>query len=64
MPNVTVTLTEAEQVRLEEIVVDRDEKDALEFLKRIIKARIDHRLTSGCRPVFEGPSPGWPAGGG
>jgi hypothetical protein len=60
MPNVTVTLDDAEQIRLEEILIDHDEKGALEFLKLAVKAKIDLRLKSSCRPEFEGPSMGMP----
>ncbi|HUU55131.1 MAG TPA: hypothetical protein VMY87_09470 [Armatimonadota bacterium] len=56
MPNVTVTLDDAEQLQLEEIVIDGDQKAALEFLRRTIKAKIDRHRKSHCRPVFEGPS--------
>lgn len=58
MPNVTVTLDEAEQMQLEEILMDRDEKGAFEFLKRVVKHKIELHLKSGCRPEFEGPSTG------
>jgi hypothetical protein len=60
MPNVTVTLDEAEQMQLEEIIVDHDERAALEFLKRAVKSKIERRLKSSCRPEFEGPSMGMP----
>ena len=56
MPNVTLTLDEAEQMQLEEILMDRDEKGALEFLKRVIKPKIELQVKGHCRPVFEGPS--------
>jgi len=56
MPNVTVTLDDAEQLQLEEILIDGDHKGALEFLRRIVKAKIDRQRKSHCRPVFEGPS--------
>ena len=58
MPNVTVTLDDAEQVQLEEILIDRDEGSAFEFLKRVVKHKIELRLKSSCRPAFEGPSLG------
>jgi hypothetical protein len=58
MPNVTVTLDEAEQVALEEVLIDRDEKAALEFLKHVVKRKIDLHLKSHCRPEFEGPAMG------
>jgi hypothetical protein len=56
MPNVTVTLDEAEQMQLEEILMDRDEKGAFEFLKRVVKHKIELHRKSGCKPEFEGPS--------
>jgi hypothetical protein len=56
MPNVTVTLDDAEQVQLEEILIDRDERAAFEFLKRVVKHKIELHLKSCCRPAFEGPS--------
>jgi hypothetical protein len=58
MPNVTVTLDDAEQVQLEEILIDRDERAAFEFLKRVVKHKIELHLKSSCRPAFEGPSLG------
>jgi len=58
MPNVTVTLDEAEQMQLEEILVDRDEAGAFEFLKRVVRPKIALRLKSSCKPAFEGPSAG------
>ncbi|MFB3880694.1 MAG: hypothetical protein ACE149_05495 [Armatimonadota bacterium] len=58
MPNVTVTLDEAEQVELEEILMDRDERAALDFLKRVVKRKLELHLKSGCKPAFEGPSLG------
>jgi len=60
MPNVTVTLDEAEQVRLEEILVDGDREGALDFLQRVIKRKLNQRLLQTCRPVFEGPTGGAP----
>jgi hypothetical protein len=56
VPNVTITLDDAEQMQLEEILMDRNEKEALQFLKRAVKAKIDRRRKSHCRPPFEGPS--------
>jgi hypothetical protein len=50
MPNVTITLDDAEQIRVEEILMDRDEKAALEFLKRVIKARIERQQKGRCQP--------------
>lgn len=50
MPNVTVTLDDAEQMELEEVLMDHDEKAALEFLKRVVKHKTDLRLKSSCKP--------------
>lgn len=47
---VTVTLGEAEQIELEEIVIDGDEKAALEFLKRVIYARVKRATEAHCKP--------------
>jgi hypothetical protein len=58
MPNVTVTLDDQEQMQLEEVLMDRDEKGAFEFLKRVVKHKIDLHLKSGCKPAFEGPGMG------
>ncbi len=56
MANVTVTLTDAEQLELEEILIDHDEPAALQFLKRAVKTKIELQLKRGCKPEFEGPS--------
>jgi hypothetical protein len=56
MPNATITLDDAEQMQLEEILMDRDEKGALDFLQRVVKHKLDQRLKSGCKPEFEGPT--------
>ncbi len=58
MPNVTVTLDDGERIRLEEILIDHDEKGALDFLKRVVKPKIELRQKSSCRPAFEGPALG------
>ena len=61
MPNVTVTLDDAEQMQLEEVLMDHDEQGAFEFLKRVVKHKIDLHLKGRCNPAFEGPSsrPEW-----
>jgi len=51
MPSVTVTVSEEEQMRLEEILIDRDEKAALEFLKQVIRAKIERYLKEHCKPT-------------
>jgi len=45
-------------MQLEEILMDRDEKGAFEFLKRVVKHKIELHLKSACKPEFEGPSTG------
>ena len=61
MPNVTLTLDEAEQMQLEEVLMDHDEQGAFEFLKRVVKHKIELHRKSSCKPAFEGPSfmPEW-----
>ena len=61
MPNVTVTLDDAEQMQLEEVLMDHDEQGAFEFLKRVVKHKIDLHVKGRCKPAFEGPSsrPEW-----
>jgi len=39
--NVTVTLSEAERLELERIVIDGDEKAALAFLSHAVHAKIE-----------------------
>ena len=50
MPDVAITVTEEEQIELEEILVDRDEKAALDFLKRAIRAKVERHLKAHCKP--------------
>ena len=61
MPNVTLTLDEAEQMQLEEVLMGHDEQGAFEFLKRVVKHKIELHRKSSCKPAFEGPSfmPEW-----
>ena len=61
MPNVTVTLDDQEQMQLEEVLMDHDEQGAFEFLKRVVKHKIELHRKSSCKPAFEGPSfmPEW-----
>lgn len=59
MPNVAITFDDAEQMQLEEILMDSDEKGALNFLQRVVKRKLDLHLKSGCKPEFEGPKT-WP----
>ena len=43
---------------IEEVLMDHDEKGALEFLKRVIKAKTDRHTKSSRGPEFERPSTG------
>jgi hypothetical protein len=52
MPNAAITLTEEEQLKLEEILMDQDEKAALEFLRLIVKAKIEQQKKGHCQPPF------------
>jgi len=56
MPNVAITFDDAEQMQLEEILMDREADAAFEFLERIVKRKLDQHLRSGCKPEFEGPA--------
>jgi len=58
MPNVTVTLDDQEQMQLEEVLMDHDEQGAFEFLKRVVKHKIELHRKSSCKPAFEGPGMG------
>lgn len=50
MPDVAITVTEREQIDLEQILLDRDHLAAFDFLKRVIKARIERHLKAHCKP--------------
>ncbi len=50
MPNVAITLTEAEQIELQQILIDRDEHAAYDFLRRIIRAKVERHIESHCKP--------------
>jgi len=50
---VVINLDQKEQIELERIVTDSDEKQALEFLKEAIKKKVDKANAPGCKPVFE-----------
>jgi len=52
MPNVAITLTEEEQIELQQILVDRDERAAYEFLRRVVKAKVDRHIESHCKPLI------------
>ena len=48
-----INLNQKEQIRLEQIIMDSDKKQALEFLKKVIKKKIDKTNPPKCKPVFE-----------
>jgi len=50
--NVTVTLSDAERLELEQIVMDRDEKAALAFLTRAVLAKIQSAERGRMKSVF------------
>ncbi len=51
---VTVTLAEQEIQWVEQAVLDGDGESALEFLREVVKPRMDQVLNrTGCKPVFE-----------
>jgi hypothetical protein len=51
--NVTVTLSAAERLELERIVIDRDEKAALVFLARAVHAKIECAERGRMKSVFD-----------
>lgn len=50
---VVINLDQREQIEVERIITDSDEKQALEFLKKVIKKKIDQASALGCKPIFE-----------
>lgn len=50
---IVISLSQKEQIELEQIVTDEDEKQALEFLTEVIKKKVDKANAPGCKPVFE-----------
>ncbi|MCM8757892.1 MAG: hypothetical protein NC903_02400 [Candidatus Omnitrophica bacterium] len=50
---VVINLNQKEQMELERIVTDSDEKQALIFLKEVVKKKVDKANAEGCKPVFE-----------
>ena len=48
-----IALDQTEMIELERIVVDRDEKEALVFLKKVIKTKVDQwGVGMGCGHSF------------
>ena len=54
MATITITLDEKEQMWLQEIIVDRDKDQALEFIEKCIKAKIGEqgKAHAHCKPPF------------
>jgi len=50
---IVISLNQKEQLKLEQILTDDDEKEALEFLRKVIKEKIDKANQEGCKPIFE-----------
>lgn len=51
---VTVTLGEREIQLVEQAVLDKDAESALEFVRKVVKPRIDQVVNRPhCKPVFE-----------
>lgn len=50
---IVISLNQKEQIELEQILTDEDEKQALAFLKDVIKKKTNKANAPGCKPVFE-----------
>ncbi|HVO84688.1 MAG TPA: hypothetical protein VMU60_09705 [Syntrophobacteria bacterium] len=50
MKSVAITLGERELMRLEAILMDRDERDALLFLKEVVMAKVREKGSSALDP--------------
>lgn len=50
---VVISLNQKEQIELERITTDLDEKQALEFLREVVKKKAAKAAAPGCKPVFE-----------
>ncbi len=50
---VVISLNQKEQIELERITTDGDEKRALEFLKEVVKKKAAKAAAPGCKPFFE-----------
>ena len=50
MKSVAITLDERERMRLEAILMDRDEKDALLFLKEVVIGKVREKGSSALDP--------------
>lgn len=50
---VVISLNQKEQIELERITTDGDEKQALEFLREVVKKKAAKAAAPGCKPFFE-----------
>lgn len=50
---VVISLNQKEQIELERITTDGNEKQALEFLREVVKKKAAKAAAPGCKPVFE-----------
>jgi hypothetical protein len=50
MAAVVITLTEDDLIRLKEVLMDADEKGALEFLRQVIGPEVEKRQKGKCEP--------------
>lgn len=50
---VFINLNQKEQIELEQIIMDGDKKQALKFLKEVVKKKVNKVNAPKCKPVFE-----------
>lgn len=50
---VFISLNQKEQIWFEQIIIDGNKRQALKFLKEVIKKKVDKANTPKCKPVFE-----------
>jgi len=51
--NIVITLGAEELQELERILIDRDEKEALRFLREHIEKKVNAATRTGCKPPFD-----------
>ena len=52
--SVVITLGAEDLQELERILMDRDEKDALRFLRERVEKKVRERTLTHCKPPFDG----------
>lgn len=50
---VFISLNQKEQIWFEQIIIDGNKRQALKFLKEVIKKKVDKANIPKCKPVFE-----------